>query len=126
MANDGRDGEVIDQVREEQVEGEEGAAEEEVVERVDLALLRAAAKMATTKKKNSSPTGAKKVMREASGPGLSFCGSSTPMSDAAMRLSNAHSPCHAGPAARLLRRRERARREVDVVEVGVEREPEVA
>jgi hypothetical protein len=48
--------------------------------------------MATTKKKNSKPTGAKKVIRDASGPGLVRCGSSMPMGALAIRLEKLHSP----------------------------------
>ena len=55
--------------------------------------LPAAASTATTKKKKSRPTGAKKVIFEASGPGFSFCGSAMPMGWLATRLAKVHSPC---------------------------------
>jgi len=50
------------------------------------------AKTATTKKKNSRPTGAKKVIRDARGPGFSFCGSSIPMLEVVTMLSKFQSP----------------------------------
>ena len=45
-----------------------------------------------TKKKNRSDTGAKKVIFAASGPGLSFCGSTTPMGAVPTICSNAQVP----------------------------------
>ena len=49
--------------------------------------MRAIARMPTTKKKKSIPTGAKKVMRAASGPGLRRVGISIPIGRLAIELS---------------------------------------
>ena len=51
-----------------------------------------------TVRKKSSETGAKKVMRAASGPGLSRFGGSMPMRLPAARLSKAHCKAQPSPA----------------------------
>src|SRR5262245_30996850 len=57
----------------------------------------ARARIATTKKKNNMPTGAKNGMRDASGPGFKRWGGTTPIDRFATRLSKVQRPCHPPP-----------------------------
>ena len=80
---------------------------------------RIAPRITITVKKKSSETGAKKVMRAASGPGLSRFGGSMPTCWPVTRLSKRHARRQPVAARARFGRGEGAGGEVDAVEVGV-------
>ena len=114
---------VVHQVGQQQVEGEEGGGQEEVVHRVQ-ALPVSTPRITITVRKNSSETGAKKVMRAARGPGLRRFGRSMPTFWPVTRLSK-RQPSRQPSPFRLRRRRDGAGGEVEAREVRAHRQDEV-